>query len=343
VFFFLRYPLLFAISKEDPNIFNAVAYAIFSSSVICAIYSSIVISTLFLENKVDQFYMSKLFDSGTYGCIYYPGIDCSGNVLDNSMVSKIENDESAQHEIYMSNLVRKIKNYQEHFLPVEHHCNVTQNLPIHKCKALTRHSKFKILYIPFKKSHSNKLPFNILYHSLLTSIDLLVKHKIVHFDLNYKNIMISDKVYLLDFGLSISMKSIYKQLKTVFYTYHISYYLWPLEVHILCYLLNKGPITKSSLIEICGDFVKHHILLQKSSREFAIEYLDNSILYYSKLLTLSNQEIIHFCIQSWKTWDNYAVIIYLFNENYTIPPFFLKCIHYYPKERPSIAKCLATA
>ena len=283
--------------------------------------------------------MSKLFDSGTFGCIYYPGIDCSGNILD-SMVSKIVNDESAQHEIYISNLIRKIKQYQDHFLPVEHHCNVTQNLPIKKCKTLQHHSKFKILYVPFKKSQPNTLSFNTLYHSLLTSINLLVKHKIVHFDLNQRNIMISDKVYLLDFGLSISMKSIYKQLTTVFYTYHISYYIWPLEVHLLCYLLNKGPITKSSLIEVCNDFVKHHIILQKSSPEFAIEYLDNSILYFSKLLSLSNKEIIHFCIQSWKTWDNYAAIIYLFNQGYSLSPFFLKCIHYLPKERPSIAQCL---
>jgi hypothetical protein len=146
MFFFLRYPLLFATSKDDPRIFNAVAYAIFSVSVICAIYSSIVISTLFSQNKVDQFYMSKLFDSGSFGCIYYPGIDCSGNVLETTMVSKIVNDESAQHEIYMSTLVRNIKKYRDHFLPVEKHCDVTQNLPIKKCKTLQQHSKFKILY-----------------------------------------------------------------------------------------------------------------------------------------------------------------------------------------------------
>lgn len=284
--------------------------------------------------------MSKLFDSGSFGCIYYPGIDCSGNLLHETLVSKIVNDESARHEIYMSSLVRNIKQYQDHFLPVERHCNVTQNLPIKKCKALQQHSKFKILYVPFKKSLSTKLPFKTLYRSLLTSIELLIKHKIVHFDLNSRNIMISDNVYLLDFGLSISMKSIYKQLSTVFYTYHISYYMWPLEVHILCYLLNKGPITKSAIIEICNDFVNHHIILQKSSPGFAIEYLDNSILYYSKLLSLSKKEIIHLCIQSWKTWDNYAAIIYLFNQGYSLSPFFLKCIHYLPKERPSIAQCL---
>jgi len=287
--------------------------------------------------------MSKLIDSGGYGCVYYPGIDCNGKKLDEEMVSKIVDDEAAQYEIIIAKLVKKIKNYKDHFLPIESYCNVEGKLPVKKCNVLTKFSKFKILYVPFKQKRKNDMQFKPLYHTLLKSIQLLVQHNIVHFDIKRENIIIADKVYLIDFGISFSMQTIFKKLLYAFYTYRIKYFQWPLEVHILSYFLNKGPLTPTSIKMICTDFVKYNVIFDNSTTEFQDEYTNKSIEYYSKLLTLSSRDIVKSCLQGWKTWDNYALMIYLYEEGFTkeITPFFMKVIHYLPKERPSIEQCLA--
>jgi len=284
--------------------------------------------------------MKNFINSGSYGCIFYPGIDCNGKKIDTSMVSKIVNENDAKHEIHISKLVRNIKNYQDYFLPVEQYCDVKKKLNIKPCNAIKRHSKFKLLYIRYKEPLTVKHEFKPLYHSILQSIQLLTQHKIVHFDLKEENIILSDKVYIIDFGLSISMKNIFSYLDTAFYRYAINYYLWPLEVHLLCYRINHGPITYERLTQICNDFVKHHAIIQRLSPRFIQEYIEQSILYFSTLIQLSYKEFIQTCIQSWKTWDNYAATIYLISENYTIPSIFLKNIHYLPKERLSISYCL---
>lgn len=284
--------------------------------------------------------MNKLFDAGAYGCIYYPGIDCKGNRIEDTMVSKIVNDKDALHEIAISKLIKKIKNYQHHFLPVESFCNVKQSLPIVKCNAIKHHSKFKILYIPYKETLPTTYDFNTLYHALLQSIQLLIQNKIVHFDIKPGNVILSDKPYILDFNLSFSMKQIMANLENVFYKYYPSYYYWPLEVHLLSYRINHGPITPNVLTHTCNEFVKHHKMLQKLSTRFIQEYIDGSIRHFSTIILLSSKEFIQACIQSWKTWDNYAAIIYMFEEGYTIPPHFIKNIHYLPKERLSVPHCL---
>jgi serine/threonine protein kinase len=256
------------------------------------------------------------------------------------MVSKIVNDSDAQHEIDISNLVKKIKNYQDHFLPVENHCNVKQKLPIVKCDAIKHHTKYKILYIPYKETMPTNYDFKQLYHALLQSLQLLIQHKLVHFDIKQGNIILSDKVFILDFNLSISMKNVMVNLENAFYKFQPSYYYWPLEVHLLCYRINHGPVTLPRLTHICNEFVKHHSMLQKLSPRFIKEYTEGSIAHFTTILELSSKEFIKACIQYWKTWDNYATIIYLFEEGYAIPPMFLKNIHYLPKERLSVTKCL---
>jgi hypothetical protein len=284
--------------------------------------------------------MNKYIDTGSYGCIYYPGLDCKGNPITTPMVSKIVNASYAQREIDMSKLVKKIKNYQNYFLPVENHCTVHQQLPIVKCNAIKNHSNYKILYIPYKETLSTHYEFKQLYHHLLQSIQLLIQHKLVHFDIKPGNIILSDKVYILDFNLSFSMKNIMGNLETAFFKYQPSYYYWPLEVHLLCYRVNHGPITLTRLTDICTEFVEHHSMIQKLSPRFIKEYKEGSIAYFSTILELSSKEFIKACIQHWKTWDNYAVIIYLFEEGYAITPMFLKNIHYLPKERLSVSRCL---
>ena len=284
-----------------------------------------------------------MIDSGGYGCVYYPNIDCSGNIHPKStMVSKLVQYDNAQREIYIAKLIHKIDHYKDHFIVVEDNCTIHGKVPFQTCNAIkSTDTKFKILYIPYKEKTYCNLSFNTIYHTLLTSVQLLIHHKIVHFDINKENIIQSNKdIFLIDFGISIHMTNVYSKLKDYFYTYHISYYQWPLEVHILCYHLYLGKLTTVIIEKICKDYVKHHIVLQKSNEKFVKEYIEGSIEYFSSMVSLPVEEMIKQCISSWKTWDNYALIIYLFQMKYTIPTLFFKNIHYLPSERLSVAKCL---
>jgi serine/threonine protein kinase len=285
--------------------------------------------------------METLINEGGYGCIYYPKIDCSGNLHPESkMVSKLIQYDHGKDEIYISNLIRKIPNYKNHFLVVEDNCTIDKAVPFKKCDSVKQDTKFKILYIPYKQQTPSNRSFHSLYKELLESIQLLVHNKIVHFDIKPSNTIQAENVYLIDFGISIDMTHVYSNVTHYFYKYHIQYYHWPLEVHLLCYRLHVGKITLDILEKICRDFVKHHIVLQKSNDKFVKEYTEKSIEYYSDIITFPTEEFIKKCISSWKTWDNYALIICLFQMNYTIPTLFFKNIHYLPSERLSISKCL---
>ena len=286
--------------------------------------------------------MSNLIDSGGYGCIYYPKIDCAGNVhIEDKMVSKLINNKDADHELYIAKKLKKIKNYKDYFIPAEGSCTLKKSTKLKPCSALkSYHNKFKILYVPYKKKLPLTLSFPKLYHSLLESVHLLIQHKIVHYDLHENNIINSDRPYIIDFGLSIDINKVYSNLSHYFYTHYIQYYVWPLEVHLLNYRINVGKITPDILSTICHDFVKYNIVLQSSTPKFVKEYTSESIHYYTPIIELPYDEFIKKCIHSWKTWDNYALIIYLFKLNYTIPNLFFKNIHYLPSERLSVSKCL---
>ena len=92
--------------------------------------------------------METLINEGGYGCIYYPKIDCSGNLHPESkMVSKLIQYDHGKDEIYISNLIRKIPNYKKHFLVVEDNCTIDTAVPFKTCNSVKEDTKFKILYI----------------------------------------------------------------------------------------------------------------------------------------------------------------------------------------------------
>ena len=88
----------------------------------------------------------------------------------------------------------------------------------------------------------NEIFLNIIesYEFLLDAINILNKKNIVHFDLKGNNILFNkttDTPQIIDFGLSIPIKDIdSKNIKKYFYIYSPDYYIWPLEVHVICFL-----------------------------------------------------------------------------------------------------------
>ena len=175
------------------------------------------------RNKIKH----KLLGEGSYGCIWKPGINCSGKNLKNKkQITKIvEIDFLSKNEIHIGYSIKKIKGYNKRFGAVKNFCIVEFNtlinskkLDINDCKKLINkieynnsaiekllENKFFIFYIKYigKRSlyeelrNNNIIENNKRYcakyiHSLyflLNSIQLLINKKIVHNDLHLNNIM----------------------------------------------------------------------------------------------------------------------------------------------------------
>ena len=282
---------------------------------------------------------------GSYGCIYHPAINKDGSEIDNKKyVSKIQkNNKYANNEKTMGELITKIDGYINHFAPIIKK-ELLKTTKIKKdffkeCSALKDSGKndsliiMKMEYINgddfieylIKNKGSIDIVKNLIssYTHLLTSIKLLTDAKIIHYDLKGDNILFNkDKEIpiMIDFGLSINMNELINQsisiekLKKYFYVYGADYYVWPIEVHYLCYILhvNENP-SSEDIKKICDEFVKENVALTLNfSNSFIGSYKKKCVKILEGLNTYDFASRVNKVLSYWYTWDNYALsIIYL--------------------------------
>ena len=282
---------------------------------------------------------------GSYGCIYHPAINKDGSEIDNKKyVSKIQkNNKYANNEKIIGELITKIDGYINHFAPIIKK-ELLKTTKIKKdffkeCSALKDSGKnnsliiMKMEYINgddfieylIKNKGSIDIVKNLIssYTHLLTSIKLLTDAKIIHYDLKGDNILFNkDKEIpiMIDFGLSINMNELINQsisiekLKKFFYVYGADYYVWPIEVHYLCYILhvNENPSIED-INKICDEFVKENVALTLNfSNSFIQSYKKKCVKILEGLNTYDFASRVNKVLSYWYTWDNYALsIIYL--------------------------------
>ncbi|NBO55194.1 MAG: hypothetical protein EBU84_11505, partial [Actinobacteria bacterium] len=92
--------------------------------------------------------MTELVNQGAYGCLYYPGMHCNGNTMDDLRYATklVVQDEVAANEVAVGNAVKNIVNYSVNFVPVTGTCvvnlgKVRRNNPyeLDKCDVVKRH------------------------------------------------------------------------------------------------------------------------------------------------------------------------------------------------------------
>ena len=278
-----------------------------------------------------------LISEGGFGCIYHPSLTKTGKESDSKYVSKlqVENFASA-NETEIGKQITKIWNYQSYFVPVIS----SQKVEIGKfdnkmkkvCGAYNRHPKrkFTISKLHYLEGYTlndyiinelenRKLFIYIIdcFKHLIVGIKKLNTTKIVHFDLKGENIIFNNEKnipMIIDFGLSIPMQSVKKNLKDYFYTYAPSYYYWPIEVHFLNYIIhvNKSP-TEHDVKKISKEYVYGNTILQTNfTNEFINQYEKLCITVLKKLLPLNYKQKIDKVLEMANTWDNYSLcLIYL--------------------------------
>lgn len=328
--------------------------------------------------------MSKLLSQGGFGCVYHPGINCDGGTeKDQNIVTKLQRmDFNAQNEIDIGERIKKIPNYQLFYIPVISHCPIKLSLidevTLKQCEVVS--SNKNVEYILMGMNFIENYPFyefltdisknkkniilNILdtYNFLCNSIKVLVEQGIVQFDFKSENILYSQKTQnplIIDFGISFHAPSLKdSNWDDYFYVYAPDYYIWPLEVHCINYLLNENSskLTMSSVSKIAKEVTKHNKGLAIFTDKFHQEYEKACIEALKPYIGKPVDNTINDLIKNYKTWDNYGLsILYLrlmeflfgnhFFKNKLIIMFsqlLLMNIHPDPKERKTLEETIET-
>jgi len=135
---------------------------------------------------------------------------------------------------------------------------------------------------------------------------------------------------LLDFGLSIFIKDVYKckdtnDLRKYFYVYAPSYYIWCPEIHLLCYLINiEFNPGDNELMTMSEDItVNLFKVLRILSPSFMKQYQKTC---FEKLKWYNSRpNKVQELINSWKTWDNFSLsVLYIRFLHYINMDGFIK-------------------
>ena len=185
----------------------------------------------------------------------------------------------------------------------------------------------KLVYLkPYLKSvYNNESPLSSFkkyiltiinfYKHLLYSITLLTNVNIFHNQINFDSIVVDSFDYPLlsnfSFSIDYSRTDIHNYIKHFIIHYDPTYIEWPIELHILSYLLtNKLDSLSSYNIEhIINEVTNNHHILNTFGDSVVSSYKVESIHYFKKYVNQSYEFILSDILQYSSTWDNYALSI----------------------------------
>ena len=281
--------------------------------------------------------MSKLIDQGGFGCVFYPGIECDGSVSKNpKYISKLhKKNYHVVNEYNVGKKVTKIPLYEYYFAPIVNMCNIDiakiDKRERDMCRVISRTSsgsKFVIMKMPYIKNVSlvkyitnpNIDKKEILtyimdsYKFLLHSLKMLNSSGVVHFDFKLPNILFEVKTknpIIIDFGLSLPLNNLGPTTYSkYFYTYNATYYVWPVDVHIINYVINvNSNLTYEELVVLVDTNVKANPALSIFSEEFVKRYRDLTINTYKKYTNMPGENVVTELVKNCNTWDNYSLSV----------------------------------
>ena len=313
---------------------------------------------------------SRFLSSGAYGCVYYPGYNCEGKPLKkNGLVTKLVKDNfTTQTEIVVGNHVRKhVPYYGKHFIVVSKQCHVDESKldPLREgCKMLdrSRTRKYVLLYSVYLRSIelydmiergvrlSQLLRF---FFDLVHKVTLLTDTGIVHNDLHMGNVLYTSKgnLFVIDFGLSIKADLLKVDntdyLNEIFHSYTPNWKWWPLEYHLITYVLNVGPLTEEALKSTIEEYLKsmHYLFKSVYGLGFLDAYQSIALSVFRPWIKKTKPEQLTFLFSFWSTWDSYKIanhFLHMYQEQDMNVPIWknhlLRMLHADPSKRPTVAE-----
>jgi hypothetical protein len=118
---------------------------------------------------------------------------------------------------------------------------------------------------------------------------------------------------LSDFSFSVStdLHVSFDRIKPFFIEYDPSYLEWPMEFHILSFLItnNLNSLSFSNIDHIITDVLEKNYILNTFGLEVVSIYKEESISYFKKYINQSYDYILTDIFLYSSTWDNYALSI----------------------------------
>ena len=293
----------------------------------------------------------ELVSQGAYGCLYHPGMECSGKPMDDLRYATklVVQDEVAENEVAVGNIVKGIVNYGVNFVPVIDTCvvnleKVKNKRALNQCDIVPKRNKkannddsaaarkkFVLMKMPYIDSlhfyeyvnamgdNKKKIISCIFdtYSYLIESIERLGEHEVVHYDLKMQNILVNlktDTPIIIDFGLSIPVGALKNDNAWAahFYKYSPDYYVWPLEAHVINFMQHNAAsaaMTHDDVVHICEAFVNSNAGLRIFSKGFRARYLKACIEQYEPWVGVARDAVRVALLKGWATWDNYSLSI----------------------------------
>ena len=165
---------------------------------------------------------------------------------------------------------------------------------------------------PSKKYISTIIHF---YKHILCSLQLLVNHNIYHNHINFESIVVDKNDYplLSNFSFSIDYlrADIDQYIKRFIVEYDPSYIEWPIELHLLSYLLtNKlNSLSSYNIDNIIHEVTQNNQILNTFGPAIVSSYKEEATDYFKKYVNQSYEYILTDILQYSSTWDNYALSI----------------------------------
>ena len=302
---------------------------------------------------------AELVNQGGFGCLYHPGMECSGKTMEDRRYATklVVQDDVADNEVAVGDIVRGIVNYGVNFVPVVGTCTVRLDkvrrhnpTALNTCDIVPKAKptkgepgdKFMLMKMPYIDSldfngyidgmggNKKKIISCIFdtYSYLIESIERLVEHEVVHYDINTRNILVNlktDTPVIIDFGLSIPVNRFDQGDKgnkgnkgnddavwaTYFYKYSPEYYVWPLEAHVINFLQQNasGTLTRDDVETICEACVNANEALRIFSKGFRARYLKACVEQCEQWIGVERGTARAGLLKGWPTWDNYSLSI----------------------------------
>lgn len=322
------------------------------------------------------------FSQGAYGCAMYPRVKCNGTRSNpkkrktkrKEMSKIVENSAISHNEIAMGKKINKIMKGKKDkkLIGVSRFCETKPKYisKFKKCKIISnpRSSKFLILYSQYIPSTSlrsylytdfTRGKWVKTYDFILNVVRILQREEIVHHDLTTNNMIVSKKkttLHVIDFGLSFCIRDCflnkslnYDYIKLLFFP-DTNFYLWPLEHHILGYMVRYDHIpNQEELLYLVQQYYgnKNNALFQYEPivldgyiREVYAFY-EHQYIHSELPLEVHIRDLI---TQSSLTWDLYTTSYMLLRRLMSKPvagleemvPFLNRALHYDYTKRPSL-------
>ena len=280
----------------------------------------------------------KLIGQGAYGCVYNPGVDCNSTIQPGYVSKLVLKDNTSKNEYNIGlDIKRNIKNFSRYFIIQEKKCMTTRsNLSTtifnkNMCKLLHNHDdKYMILmskYIKSAELHTVLSKYNTSYKVLRLimciskRILLLEQANIIHMDMHFANILLSNKsnkLYIIDFGLALNTTYFfinklpnYEYLKINIFNPTIDWEYWTIEYNLLGYIIkNNVKLSKKVILSCINDYYDNN---NKIKYTFPDKYKYTSVAYnyFKRCNKGTKDENVIFLLSMCKSWDYYKLAIHI--------------------------------